>query len=139
MGYETYLVEIRLNNINDKKAFIDSLRKKQFVLIKSDNAQYLEKRYTLGIVEICVTDTLMTFRYAKPNLCAGLLEFLKELQELSQMYEFRLFDVRQKKEYTAEYFVEIIEDFEISRAEFIKYFPDRAYPVRSNDVFKKNK
>ena len=136
MGYETYLMEIRLKNNSNKKAFIDTLKENQFLLKESDGVQYLEKSYNDGIVEIHATNKLITFRYAKPNLTSSLFQFLKELQIISLKYELDLYDVRYKKLYKPECFDDIIEEFDRCRAEFQKHYPDIGYPVKSNEVFK---
>lgn len=135
MGYESYLVEIRISTGN-KDRFVADLVKRHFSLIESNQNLYLEKKYSTGIVEINVTKTQVTFRYAKPNLKESLSDFLEELQILSQKYELVLYDFFSKKEYTREHFFDIIETFNICRNEFARHFSIDTYPLKSEDVFK---
>jgi len=138
MGYETFLVEIRLKKNEDKEHFIADLVEKKFIQQEVNQNIYLEKTYATGIVEICVSKEHITFRYAKPNLKEALVEFLTELQSISLKYDIVLYDFYRKKEYFCDNFFDIINSFENCRNEFVTYFPSHSsFPVKSGDVFNK--
>ncbi len=136
MGYETYLVEIRLKNNSDKNSLICNLMKRNFSLIKKGTNQYMEKKYSTGIIEICFSLSQITFRYAKPNLEQGLISFLKELQEINKVCNIELYNYHTKQVIKPEHFKEIAKSFEISRQEFAQYYSVDEYPVKSEEVLK---
>lgn len=135
MGYETYLVEIIVDN-ESKKTFVQDLAANQFKVLKSSGDIYLEREYKFGIVEIYVSDEKIFFRYAKPNLKDPLTEFLELLQEFSKKYPVSLYDFHSKKRYEPNEFSEIAETYEKTHNEFCRHFPDKKYHVKSEEVFK---
>lgn len=139
MGYETFLMEIRLEDSQERQKFISDLMKRNFSLSVAHNNSYLEKTYSSGIVEICFSCDLITFRYAKPNLQESLTEFLNELQDLSEKYNLYLSDPCNNEKYTPIKFNEVALMFERSRDEFTKNYSGIMYPIKSEDVLKQER